>query len=68
MIPRWGHDGVISGWLQVFSFPLWEPDTQLSKGVIKYLRDITKEKEAETSFEAGKSGPPMPESLQRSLG
>jgi diguanylate cyclase (GGDEF)-like protein/PAS domain S-box-containing protein len=52
MIPKRGPGGVIEGWFDLYSFPLIDRRTGKMTGVIEYVRDISKQKEAE--LEKGK--------------
>ena len=42
VVPKTGEAGKITGWLDLYSFPLLDPETGELKGVIEYVRDITK--------------------------
>jgi len=46
-IEKTGEDGKTTGWLEVYSFPLFDTNTGALKGVIEYGRDITARVEAE---------------------
>ena len=46
VVPKIGEGGKIMGWLDLYSFPLIDTDTGQLKGVIEYVRDITKLKKA----------------------
>ncbi|MCX8161014.1 MAG: GAF domain-containing protein [Candidatus Saccharicenans sp.] len=46
IVPRTGAGGKITGWLELFSFPLIDHRTGRLKGVIEYVRDITERKKA----------------------
>jgi PAS domain S-box-containing protein len=50
IIPKLGAGGKAVGWLDLYSFPLLDRDTGKTKGVIKYIRDITAWKRAEESL------------------
>lgn len=41
LVSKRGSDGEIKGWLDVFTFPIVDPDTGETTGVIEYLRDAT---------------------------
>jgi len=45
--PIVGPDGECKGWVEVFSYPLFDHSTGQLKGVIEYSRDITEKKRAE---------------------
>jgi PAS domain S-box-containing protein len=47
VVPKMGPGGEVTGWLDLYSFPLVDTRTGLMKGVIEYVRDITERKEAE---------------------
>ena len=47
IVPKRGKGGEITGWLDLYSFPLFDTDTKQIKGVIEYVRDISERKEAE---------------------
>lgn len=49
-VPRTGPGGKITGWLELFSFPLIDHRTGRLKGVIEYVRDITERKKAEEAM------------------
>jgi len=55
IIPRVGPAGEITGWLDLYSFPLIDHQTGEMQGVIKYLRDITERKAAEDRLQASLS-------------
>jgi len=52
VVPRIGEGGQITGWLDLFSFPLIDKRTGQMKGVIEYVRDITERKQAEDRLQA----------------
>lgn len=52
IIPRLGPNGDITGWLDLYSFPLIDQKTGKMQGVIEYLRDITERKAAEDRLQA----------------
>ncbi len=45
-----GEGGVISGWIDLYSFPLLDRETGLMKGVIEYVRDVTEQRRAERAL------------------
>lgn len=47
VVPRIGVNGGITGWLDLYAFPLFDITTGQMKGVIEYVRDITDRKTAE---------------------
>ena len=47
VVPRIGPSGESTGWLEIFVFPLVEPETGKVDGVIEYVRDITERRWAE---------------------
>jgi diguanylate cyclase (GGDEF)-like protein/PAS domain S-box-containing protein len=47
VIPKRGAGGEITGWLDLYSFPLFDTETGQMKGVIEYVRDISERKEIE---------------------
>jgi PAS domain S-box-containing protein len=47
VVPKTGRGGKLEGWLDLYSFPLFDTETGQLKGVIEYVRDITERKEAE---------------------
>ena len=54
VVAKKGTGGEIVGWLDLYSFPLVDPENGKMKGVIEYVRDITERKKAEE--ERQKSG------------
>jgi len=50
VIPKRGPKGEIVGWLDLFSFPLFDITTEEMQGVIEYVRDITERKKAEDAL------------------
>jgi diguanylate cyclase (GGDEF)-like protein/PAS domain S-box-containing protein len=51
IVPKTGPGGKITGWLDLYSFPMLDKDTGEIKGVIEYVRDITRRKKAEEERE-----------------
>jgi PAS domain S-box-containing protein len=47
IVPKVGTGGEVTGWLDLYSFPLIDKRTGQMKGVIEYVRDITERKKAE---------------------
>jgi PAS domain S-box-containing protein len=47
IVPKTGTGGRRVGWLDLYSFPLFDNTTGQLKGVIEYVRDITDRKKAE---------------------
>jgi len=47
IVPKTGAGGRRVGWLDLYSFPLFDSTTGQLKGVIEYVRDITDRKKAE---------------------
>ena len=56
VVPKTGPDGTITGWLDLFSFPLLDEQTGELRGVIEYVRDITDRKKAEEEKEKLEKG------------
>jgi len=50
--PRTGPRGEVTGWLDLFSFPLVDRSSGRIFGVIEYVRDITDRKKAEEALKA----------------
>ncbi len=46
VVPKTGAGGQVVGWLDLYSFPLFDSSTGQLKGVIEYVRDITDRKRA----------------------
>jgi PAS domain S-box-containing protein len=55
IIPRIGPGGELTGWLDLYSFPLIDHQTGERQGVIEYLRDITERKAAEDRLQSSLS-------------
>lgn len=51
VVAKKGPGGLISGWLDLYSFPLIDRRTGKMSGVIEYVRDISGQREAETERE-----------------
>ncbi len=51
VVPRKGLGGVITGWLDLYSFPLVDKITGQMIGAIEYVRDITERKRAEVRLQ-----------------
>lgn len=51
IVPKIGPKGGTVGWLDLYTFPLLDPDTGKIKGVIEYLRDITERKRGEEALQ-----------------
>jgi diguanylate cyclase (GGDEF)-like protein/PAS domain S-box-containing protein len=49
--PKRDANGKIAGWLDLFSFPLFDENTKELIGAIEYVRDITSRKQAEEDRE-----------------
>jgi diguanylate cyclase (GGDEF)-like protein/PAS domain S-box-containing protein len=47
VVPKCGPGGVIIGWLDLYSFPIFDTRTGEMTGIIEYVRDITERKQAE---------------------
>jgi PAS domain S-box-containing protein len=47
-----GTGGEVTGWLDLYSFPLIDQRTGQMRGVIEYVRDITQRKKAEDQLQA----------------
>ncbi|MBI5249387.1 MAG: PAS domain S-box protein [Desulfomonile tiedjei] len=47
VVPRRGPEGEMTGWLDVYSFPLVVESTGELQGVIEYIRDVTEQKRLE---------------------
>ncbi len=47
VVPKTGAGGKVVGWLDLYSFPLFDNATGQLRGVIEYVRDITDRKRAE---------------------
>jgi PAS domain S-box-containing protein len=46
-IPKMGPDSTITGWLDLYSFPLIDSQTGKMNGIIEYVRDISQRRQAE---------------------
>jgi PAS domain S-box-containing protein len=51
IVPRRGPESKITGWLDLYSFPLVDTETGEIKGVIEYVRDITRRKQVEEELQ-----------------
>ena len=51
VVPKTGPGGTITGWLDLYTFPLVDPQTQTILGAIEYVRDITDRKMAEKKLQ-----------------
>jgi PAS domain S-box-containing protein/putative nucleotidyltransferase with HDIG domain len=49
-VPMQGAQGEILGWLDLYSFPMFDPATGKVKGVIEYVRDISDQKKIEDAL------------------
>jgi len=52
IVAKVGAGGEVTGWLDLYSFPLIDMRTGQMKGVIEYVRDITERKKAEDRLQA----------------
>ena len=52
IVPKVGAAGEVSGWLDLYSFPMFDRNTGRMKGVIEYVRDITERKMAEDRLQS----------------
>jgi PAS domain S-box-containing protein len=50
IVPKIGPGGQNLGWVDVYSFPLVDPDTNKLTGVIEYVRDVTDKRQAEEAI------------------
>lgn len=46
-VPLTGEGGITEGWLELFSFPMFDSETSELVGVIEFVRDISARKKAE---------------------
>jgi two-component system cell cycle sensor histidine kinase/response regulator CckA len=46
-VPKRGPGGAITGWLDLYAFPLLDSQTGRLRGVIEYVRDVTEQRLAE---------------------
>ena len=51
IVPKRGPGGEITGWLDLYSFPLLDPARNTITGVIEYVRDITERKRLEAQVQ-----------------
>ncbi|MHA2334938.1 MAG: PAS domain-containing protein [Candidatus Hodarchaeales archaeon] len=51
IVPKRGPGGKITGWLDLYTFPLLDTETNRLRGVIEYVRDISDQKTAEQKRE-----------------
>jgi PAS domain S-box-containing protein len=51
LVPRIGADGAVNGWLELYTYPLIDRETEAHKGIIEYVRDVTEKKVAEEALE-----------------
>ncbi len=54
-VPKVGSDGRITGWFDLYSFPMIDEETGDLKGVIEYVRDISEKKLAEEALKKSES-------------
>jgi PAS domain S-box-containing protein len=52
VVAKVGPGGAVTGWIDLYSFPLIDSKTGQRKGVIEYVRDITERKMAEDRLQA----------------
>jgi PAS domain S-box-containing protein len=50
VVAKKGIGGEITGWLDLYSFPLFDTENEKMRGVIEYVRDITERKRAEEAL------------------
>ncbi|MCX9012508.1 MAG: PAS domain S-box protein [Candidatus Methanoperedens sp.] len=50
VIPKSGSGGKDVGWLEIYSFPMIDTVTGQMRGTIEYVRDITRQKQAEEAL------------------
>jgi len=53
-VPLTGPGGAFRGWLDLYSFPLYDYQTGKLTGVIEYVRDVTSQRAAEEGFRSSK--------------
>jgi two-component system, cell cycle sensor histidine kinase and response regulator CckA len=53
IVPKRGPGGETVGWLELYSFPLFDESTGELEGVIEYVRDVTERKAAEDRSREG---------------
>ncbi len=46
VVPKRDEDGEISGWFDLYSFPLFDDETGELRGIIEYVRDISQQQQA----------------------
>jgi len=51
LVPRIGAKGEVTGWLELYTYPLIDRGTGVQKGVIEYVRDVTEKRAAEGALE-----------------
>ncbi len=51
VVPKRGAGGRITGWLDLFSFPMFDQASGKFRGVIEYVRDISEQKTAEQALQ-----------------
>jgi PAS domain S-box-containing protein len=50
IVPKLGPNGEVTGWVDIFSYPLVDPDSNILAGAIEYVRDVTDHKQAEEAL------------------
>jgi len=53
-VPLTGPEGVVKGWLDLYSFPFYDHQTGKLNGVIEYVRDATNQRAAEQALRSSK--------------